>query len=49
MRLAILGLVALIVAGAGAAQSVASADFIEARREAAAAEARYQALEARGP
>jgi len=47
MRFVILGLVALILAGAGAAASIAPENFAEARREAAAAEARYRALDAR--
>lgn len=46
MRLILTGLAALLVAGAGAMASVAPADFAAARREAAAAEARYRALEA---
>jgi septal ring factor EnvC (AmiA/AmiB activator) len=46
MRHVLLALLALIVAGAGAAASVAPRDFATARREAAAAEARFQALDA---
>jgi len=47
MRFAILILVALVVAGAGAAASVVPEDFATARREAAVADARSRALDAR--